>query len=52
MRQDDETTAMQLHTLLVGMGYKLSKRTILHCRNALEWTFRGSAHCQLNREAN
>ena len=52
MRQDDETTAMQLHTLLVGTGYNLSKRTILRCRTALGWTLRGSAYCQLIREAN
>ena len=52
MRQNDETTGMQLHTLLVGTGYNLSKRTILRCRTALGWTFRGSAYCQLIREAN
>ena len=52
MREDDETTAMQLHVLLAGMGYNISKRTTLCCRTALGWTFRGSAYCQLIREAN
>ena len=52
MRADDETTAMQLHQMLTSCGYNLSKRTILHCRSALGWTFRGSAYCQLIREAN
>jgi len=43
MREDNETTAMQLHTLLVGMGYNISKRTILRCLTALGWMFRRSA---------
>ena len=41
MRQDDETTAMQLYQLLTVNGYALSKATILHCRTSLGWTFRG-----------
>ena len=49
---DDETTATQLHVLLTNRGYKLSLRTILRCRTTLGWTFRGSAYCQLIREAN
>ena len=52
MRTDDETTAYQLHRLLTDKGYTISLRTILHCRTALGWTFRGSAYCQLIREAN
>ena len=52
MRQDDETTATQLHELLVSKGYSISLRTILRCRTALGWTFRGSAYCQLIRDAN
>ena len=52
MREDDETTAIQLHALLLRLGYNISKRTILRCRSALGWTFRGSAYCQLIREAN
>ena len=52
MREDDETTATQLHSLLISRGYNLSLRTILRCRSSLGWTFRGSAYCQLIREAN
>ena len=52
MREDDETTAMQLHQLLTTRGYTISKRTILRCRTALGWTFRGSSYCQLIRDAN
>ena len=52
MRKDDETTAVQLHHLLETKGYKLSFSTILRCRKALGWTYRGSAYCQLIRDAN
>ena len=52
MRADDETTAVQLHILLKSKGYNISLRTILRCRTSLGWTFRGSAYCQLIREAN
>lgn len=52
MRNDDETTAVQLHALLVSKGHNLSLTTILRCRKALGWTFRGSAYCQMIREAN
>ena len=52
MRADDETTAVQLHALLKSKGYDISLRTILRCRTSLGWTFRGSAYCQLIREAN
>ena len=52
MRKDDETTAHQLHQLLVSRGYSISLRTILRCRTALGWTFRGSSYCQLIRNAN
>ena len=41
MRADDETTAYQLHQLLREKGYSISLRTILRCRTALGWTFRG-----------
>ena len=47
MRLDDETTASQLHKLLVSKGYIMSFRTILRCRKELGWTFRGSSYCQL-----
>ena len=40
MREDDETTACQLHALLNSKGYFLSLRTILRSRSLLGWTFR------------
>ena len=52
MRSDDETTATQLHQLLISRGRDISLRTVLRCRTALGWTFRGSAYCQLIRTAN
>ena len=52
MRNDDETTAVQLYRLLKEKGYDLSLRTIIRCRIKLGWTFRGSAYCQMVREAN
>ena len=48
----DETTAYQIHAILNQRGYNVSLRTILRCRTSLVWTFRGSAYCQLIREAN
>ena len=52
MRQDDETTAVQLYHLLVQKGHPISLRTILRCRKQLGWTFRGSKYCQLIHHAN
>lgn len=52
MKKDDETTAYQLHSLLVSKGYSISLKTILRCRISLGWTFRGSAYCQLIRDVN
>ena len=54
MRKDDETTATQLHALLVNCGYCISLRTtcILQCRTSLGWTFCGSSYCQLIRAQN
>ena len=52
MRQDDETTAHQLHRLLTSKGYNLSIDTILRCRSSLGWTFRRSAYCQFIRDVN
>ena len=52
MRLDDETTAVQLYRLLKDKGYNISLRTILRCRSALGWTFRGSAYCQHIRAKN
>lgn len=52
MRADDETTAVQLCEILTRHGIQLSLRTILRSRDNLGWTFRGSAYCQLIRDAN
>ena len=52
MRSDDETTASQLHELLLRHGIDISLRSILRSRDTLGWTFRGSAYCQLIRDAN
>lgn len=52
MQRDDETTAVQLQKILVDKGNPLSLNTILRSREKLGWTFRGSAYCQLIREAN
>ena len=52
MKKDDETSAFQLHALLLSRGHYLSIRTILRCRTTLGWTFRGTAYCQLIREPN
>lgn len=42
MKEDDETTAIQLHKKLINNGYSISISTILRCRNELGWTFRGN----------
>ena len=52
MEEDDETTAYQLHKMLQEKGFNISLRTVLRCRTALGWTFRGSANCQLIRQVN
>ena len=52
MQRDDETTAQQLHAILVRKGYSVSMSTILRCRRKLGWTFRGSAYCQMIRAVN
>lgn len=52
MVKDDETTATQLHKLLVEKGVNISITTILHCQDSLSFTFRGSSYCQLIRVAN
>ena len=52
MRVDDETTAVQLRAILIAKGYSLSLSILLRCRKSLGWTFRGSAYCQMIREAN
>ncbi len=52
MREDDETTATQLHVLLTFSGVQISLSTILRSRTLLGWTFRGSKYCQLIQHAN
>ena len=52
MRHDDETTAAQLHVLLVRSGFAMDLRTVLRCRTSPGWTFRGSSYCQLIRHEN
>ena len=52
MQTDDETSAHQLHRLLKSRGHNISLCTILRCRTALGWTFRGSSYCQLIRHVN
>ena len=52
MREDDETSAMQLYNVLKSKGINISRRTVLRCRTSLGWTFRGSAYCQMIRHAN
>ena len=52
MRGDDETTAVQLHTLLSRHGHTMTLKTVLRCCTALGWTFKGSAYCQLIRQQN
>ena len=52
MQNDDETTASQLQVLLSSKGFTLCLSTILRCRKSLGWTFRGSAYCQMIRQAN
>ena len=47
MREDDETTAVQLHALLTLHDISISLSTILRSRSILGWTFRGSKYCQL-----
>lgn len=41
MKEDDETTAWQIHKLLTDKGYGLSIATIVRCRKELGWTYRG-----------
>ena len=49
MRKDDETTAVQLHSLLTLHGISISLSTIICSHARLGWSFRGSKYC---REAN
>ena len=44
MRHNDETTAVQLHALLLHHGHTMTLKAVLRCRAALGWTFRGSVN--------
>ena len=52
MRQDDETTATQLQAILAHYQVYVSLATIVRNRRELGWVYRGSAYCQLIRNAN
>ena len=52
MRSNDETTATQLQAMLASKDIYVSLATIVRNRLSLGWTYRGSAYCQLIREAN
>lgn len=52
MREDDETTATQLQAKLASHQIYVSLATIVRNRCELGWTYRGSAYCQLIRQAN
>ena len=52
MRADDETTVKELCEQLTAKGSTLSQSSVLRCRQSLGWTVRGSAYCQMIREAN
>ena len=53
MQADDEATAVQIRSYLLQRGQRLlSLSTILRARHELGWTYRGSAYCQLIRQAN
>ena len=52
MQDDDETTATQLQAMLSICRIYVSLATIVRNRIELGWTYRGSAYCQLIRDAN
>ena len=52
MKDDDETTVTQLHSMLADNGITILLRTVLRCRTTLGWKFHGSAYCQLIRQVN
>ena len=52
MREDDETTATQLHALLAAHHVSISLSTILHSRTVLGWTFQGSKYCRVIQHEN
>ena len=52
MKDDDETTATQVHKHLTAHGISISFSTIIRCHSMLGWTFRRSKYCQLIRQQN
>ena len=52
MHMDDETTVKELREQLTAHGLTLLQSSLLRCRQSLGWTVRGSAYCQMIREAN
>jgi len=52
MREDDEMTVTELQAKLAAHGVYVSLATIVRGRHQLGWTYRGSAYCQLIRNAN
>ena len=45
MIKDDDTTAYQLHQLLLRNQHHILLSTTLRCSNELGWTLQGSAYC-------
>ena len=52
MWDDDETTVFQLHALLLRHDHTMTLKTVLRCRAALGWMFRGSGYYHLIRQQN
>ena len=52
MEADDETTLKELQQMLSANQVSLGRTTILKARSELGWTHRGSAYCQMIRDAN
>ena len=52
LRTSADTVMFRIATSNIEHGTLVSLQTILRCRSALGWTFRGSAYCQLIRREN
>ena len=52
LNEDDEITASQLKAMLAEKDCQVSVSAIKRARSRMGWTFRGSAYCQLIRDAN
>ncbi len=50
--QCDDTTAVQLHELLLRSGIFISLSTVNRSRRVLGWTFHGTRYCQMIRLPN